>query len=80
MSHQRGKVEVVGVTHSHIYVRYHRAKEPAREGRFLVFHRDDEACWYDDLLAQHRGRSVITTGAWQPADESRMLHLLSNLE
>ncbi len=71
MSHERGKVEIVGVTPSHIYVRYHRAKDPAREGKFLVFQRDDEAYWYDDLLAQRRGRSVVFTGAWQISESER---------
>ncbi len=66
MSHERGKIEVVGVTGKHIYVKYHRAKDFSREGKFLVFYRDDEAFWYDDLLAQRRDTSMIVTSSWQP--------------
>ena len=49
MSHETGKVEVVGVDDKHIYMRYHQAKDPANESRFLVFHRDDNAYWLDQL-------------------------------
>lgn len=49
MSHASGKIEIVGIDARHIYLRYHRAKNPADEGRFMVFHRDDDACWLDDL-------------------------------
>ena len=50
MSHASGKVEIVGVDQEHIYLRYHRAKDPADEGRFLVCRRDNEAQWLDDLV------------------------------
>ena len=66
ISHERGKIEVVGVTGKHIYVKYHRAMDAGREGKFLVFYRDDEAFWYDDLLAQRRDTSMIVTSSWQP--------------
>lgn len=49
MSHDTGKVEIVGVDERYIYMRYHRALHPGNEGRFMVFHRDDEAAWLDDL-------------------------------
>lgn len=50
MSHASGKIEVVGVDEHHIYARYHRAKDPADEGRMLVYRRDDAAAWADDLV------------------------------
>jgi lysine 2,3-aminomutase len=50
MSHETGKVEIVGIDARYIYLRYHRAKDPADEGRLMVYHRDDEACWLDDLV------------------------------
>lgn len=50
MSHATGKVEIVGVDGQHVYLRYHRARDPADEGRFLVCHRDDAAQWLDDLV------------------------------
>jgi len=50
MSHHSGKIEMVGLTSRHIYLRYHRARYPADEGRFMSFHRDDDAYWFDDLV------------------------------
>lgn len=49
MSHQSGKLEITGVDHSHIYLRYHRAADPSDHGLHLVCHRDDHATWFDDL-------------------------------
>lgn len=49
ISHASGKIEVVGVDAQRIYMRYHRAKDPADEGRFMAFRRDDWACWPDEL-------------------------------
>ncbi|MCK6507448.1 KamA family radical SAM protein [Myxococcota bacterium] len=50
MSHESGKIEIVGVDRRHIYLRYHRARDPRNEGRMLVCRRDDDACWLDDLV------------------------------
>ncbi len=49
MSHETGKIEIVGVDSLFMYLCYHRAKDPANEGRFMIFHRDDNAVWLDDL-------------------------------
>ena len=49
MSHESGKVEVVGVDENFIFMRYHQAKNPLDESRFMVFHRDDKAYWLDQL-------------------------------
>ncbi|MBN1418385.1 MAG: KamA family radical SAM protein [Planctomycetes bacterium] len=49
MSHATGKIEIVGVTTERIFLRYHRARDPRDEGRFIIAPRDDEACWLDDL-------------------------------
>jgi len=49
MSHASGKVEIVGVDDSRIYLKYHRAKYPADNHRFLVCYRDDNAHWLDQL-------------------------------
>jgi KamA family protein len=49
MSHASGKIEIVGMTQQHIYLRYHRARLASDEGRFMVFHRDERAMWLDDL-------------------------------
>jgi len=50
MSHASGKVEVPAVTEDLIVCRYHRAKNPDNDGRVMLFRRDDEAYWLDDLV------------------------------
>ncbi len=54
MSHESGKIEMVGLTAHHIYLRYHRARNPLDEGHFMMFHRDDDAYWLDDLVPVER--------------------------
>ncbi len=53
MSHESGKVEIVGVDHRHIYLKYHRAKYKQDEQRMLVCLRDDKAYWLDQLQPAH---------------------------
>lgn len=50
MSHESGKIEIVGIDARHIFLRYHRARDPVNEGRMQVFHRNDDAGWLDDLV------------------------------
>jgi len=50
MSHETGKVEILAVDEDHIYLRYHRAKDEDDRGRFMIYERDDEAGWLDDLV------------------------------
>ncbi len=49
MSHESGKVEIVGVDHRHIYLKYHRAMSSLDNQRMLVCHRDNDAYWLDQL-------------------------------
>jgi len=49
MSHETGKIEILAVDDRRIYLRYHRAKEDANRGRFMIYKRNDDACWLDDL-------------------------------
>lgn len=49
MSHETGKIEIVGVDEKHIYLKYHRAKHKEDQSRFMVYHRNDEAYWLDQL-------------------------------
>ena len=49
MSHETGKVEVLGIDAEHVYLRYHQAKFPGDLGRFFVRRRNDEAYWLDQL-------------------------------
>ncbi len=48
MSHASGKIEVVGRTEDHVFMRYHRAADPQAKARFLVFDSNPEAYWFDD--------------------------------
>lgn len=49
MSHETGKIEILAVDEKHIYLRYQRAKDASLRGRFLIYQRDDDAYWLDDL-------------------------------
>lgn len=49
MSHASGKIEVLGVDAERIFLRYHRARNPADESRVMAARRDDRAAWFDDL-------------------------------
>ncbi len=48
MSHASGKIEIIGKTDDHVFFRYHRAAEPRKKARFMVFNRNPNAYWYDD--------------------------------
>ncbi len=48
MSHASGKIEVVGKTDDHVYLKYHRAANDDDSGRFMVFKSNPEAYWFDD--------------------------------
>jgi len=49
MSHETGKIEIVGIDDDLIYLRYHQAKDENDLGRFFVRKRDDDAYWLDQL-------------------------------
>lgn len=49
MSHSSGKIEILAVDEDSIYMRYHRAKDPAMRGKFIIRERDDNAYWFDQL-------------------------------
>ena len=49
MSHETGKIEILAVDDRHIYLRYHRAKDSAKRGRFMIYKRNERACWLDEL-------------------------------
>lgn len=50
MSHESGKIEILAVDDNHIYLRSHRAKDPGPCARFMIYRRDDLACWLDELV------------------------------
>ena len=48
MSHATGKIEIVGRTAEHVFMRYHQAAEKADIGKFMIFPADPLARWFDD--------------------------------
>lgn len=55
MSHETGKIEILAVDEKHIYLRYHRAKDEANRGRFMIYKRNDDAYWLDQLEPAEAG-------------------------
>ena len=49
MSHALGKIEVVGLDASYIYMRYHRAPNPKDTDKLIIARRNDEGYWLDDF-------------------------------
>jgi KamA family protein len=50
MSHSTGKIQVQGMTETHVFMRYHRAFDPADRNRQMVFKRNRNAHWLEDYL------------------------------
>ena len=48
MSHESGKIEVVGMTDDQIFFKYARAANSEDNARFLAFYRNPDANWFDD--------------------------------
>ncbi|MDH3497473.1 MAG: KamA family radical SAM protein [Gemmatimonadota bacterium] len=49
MSHETGKIEIVGADERYLYMRYHRAHWKDDYGKMVVALRDDKAYWLDQL-------------------------------
>jgi KamA family protein len=69
MSHESGKIEILAVDREHIYLRYHRAKDEANRGRFMIYRRSDEACWMDDLEPVDEETPRFSPSPWLTLDE-----------
>ena len=48
MSHESGKIEVIGMNEEQIFFKYTRSAEKENNARFMAFYRDPKACWFDD--------------------------------
>jgi lysine 2,3-aminomutase len=73
ISHETGKIEVVGLTETHIYMRYHQAVAREDLYRLLVFKRDPLAYWLDDYTQRRDAESAneIEAGSVVNADGAR---------
>ncbi|MBD3391378.1 MAG: KamA family radical SAM protein [Chitinivibrionales bacterium] len=58
MSHSTGKIEVLGKTDGHVYMRYHRAADPEEKARFMVLESNPDAYWFDDYDQITRDYSI----------------------
>ncbi len=63
MSHESGKVEIMGVDDDNIYLKYHRAKDESDGQRIIVCERDDQAYWLDQLKPLPGFKNDYYTGA-----------------
>jgi hypothetical protein len=48
MSHETGKIEIVGLTYKHVMFKYHQAADPQLSGRLFVCKRNPYGHWFDD--------------------------------
>jgi len=49
MSHESGKIEIVGIIDNEIYLKYHQAKEPENIGKLFKKKLNKNAGWLDEL-------------------------------
>ncbi len=67
MSHSLGKIELLGLTEHHMYLKFHRSRYDTDKGRFLIFHRDDNAYWLDDLVPVEESPHPVAKFGHKPA-------------
>jgi hypothetical protein len=70
MSHATGKIEIVGKTAEHVFMRYHQSADPANIGKFMVYKSNPLARWFDDYrhsVTDNRIRHSATSRADPPA-------------
>ena len=48
MSHETGKVEIVGMSEGQVFFKYNRSADIENDGKFLVFGSNPDAYWFDD--------------------------------
>ena len=53
MSHETGKVEVVGMSDGQVFFKYNRSVGIENDGKFLAFDSNPDAYWFDDYEEAH---------------------------
>jgi len=53
MSHETGKVEVVGMSDGQVFFKYNRSVDIENDGKFLIFDSNPDAYWFDDYEEAH---------------------------
>lgn len=66
MSHESGKIEILAINRNQVYLKYHRARDYKDEGRVMIFHRDDEAYWLEDLVLATKKRHPVEEFGHRP--------------
>ena len=61
MSHESGKIEVVGMTNDQIFFKYTRAANSEDNARFLAFYRNPDANWFDDYEEANEEFSLFSS-------------------
>ena len=61
MSHESGKIEVVGMTNDQIFFKYARAANSEDNARFLAFYRNPIANWFDDYEEANEEFSLFSS-------------------
>ena len=61
MSHESGKIEVVGMTDDQIFFKYARAANSKDNARFLAFYRNPDANWFDDYEEANEEFSLFSS-------------------
>ena len=61
MSHESGKIEVVGMTDDQIFFKYARAANSEDNARFLAFFRNPDANWFDDYEEANEEFSLFSS-------------------
>jgi KamA family protein len=67
MSHSLGKTEILGLSELHMYLKFHRSRYSTDKGRFLIYHRDDNAYWLDDLVPVEEAPHPVARFGHKPA-------------
>jgi KamA family protein len=79
MSHESGKIEVLGLTARHAIFKYHRAADPDLSGRVMIFRRNPLAYWFDDyreLVDEYQLENPYESRILLPGEETRYLRNL----
>lgn len=79
MSHESGKIEVLGLTARHVIFKYHRAADPDLSGRVMIFRRNPAAYWFDDyheLVDEYQLENPYESPILLPGEDTRYLRNL----
>ena len=61
MSHAAGKVEILSVTSTQVFLKFHQARDASNLSRVFALPMVEDACWLDDLLEQPGARDRLVS-------------------